>query len=92
MSVDKIVLLFLVGAVVSCSCEIIKRSEVLDTNGQYAVEWEVDTETEIIVFTLNVVTTGYVGFGISTNPSMAGADIVIGGVKDDQTTYFAVIY
>lgn len=84
-------LLLLIGTFVSCSCETLKRSEILDVDGKYSVEWEVDFETEIIVFTVDVETTGFVGFGISMNPSMAGADIVIGGVKDDDTTYFAVI-
>lgn len=90
MSVTKIVVLFLLIA--SCSCDTVKRAEVLDYNGKYSVEWEVDLETEIIVFTLDVETTGFVGFGISMNPSMEGADIVIGGVRDNQTTYFNVIY
>lgn len=93
MSVNKIVLsLLIIGTFTSCLCDIVKRSEILDINGKYSAEWEVDLDTEIIVFTLNVETTGYVGFGISMNPSMAGADIVIGGVKDDGTSYFAVIY
>lgn len=90
MSVTKIVVLFLLTA--SCSCDTVKRAEVLDHNGKYSVEWEVDLETEIIVFTVDVETTGFVGFGISMNPSMDGADIVIGGVRDNQTTYFNVIY
>lgn len=93
MLLRKIVFLFLViGTFTSCLCDIVKRSEVLDVNRRYSVQWEVDLDTEIIVFTLNVQTTGYVGFGISMNPSMAGADIVIGGVRDDGSTYFAVIF
>lgn len=93
MLVTKIVFLFVViGTFTCCLCDIVKRSEILDVNGKYSAEWEVNLDTGSIVFTLNVQTTGYVGFGISMNPSMAGADIVIGGVKDDGTTYFAVIY
>lgn len=92
MSVRIVAFLFLVtGTFLSCFCDTLRRSEVLDVNGKYLAEWEVDLDTEIIVFTLDVETTGFVGFGISMNPSMAGADIVIGGVRDDETTYFAVI-
>lgn len=92
MAVRKIVFLFLVGTFMSCSCVVIRRSEVLDVNGKYSVEWEADIDTENIVFTLNVETTGYIGFGISMNPNMAGADIIIGGVFENGTSYFGVIY
>jgi len=67
----------------------IKRSEYLDINGKYLAEWEVDFDKEEIIFTVNVETTGFVGLGISLNPSMEGADIVIGGVFENKTTYFA---
>lgn len=92
--VNKSVLLFLVIGIftTTCSCDTVKRAEVLDVNGKYSVEWAADLDAETIVFTVNVETTGYVGFGISMNPNMAGADIVIGGVRDDGTIYFAVIF
>lgn len=53
------------------------------------MDWEFNLETEIIVFTLDAETIGFVGFGISMNPNMAGADIVIGGVRNGQA-YFQV--
>lgn len=94
MSVRKALFLFLLtGTFLSCLCVTLKRSEILDVNGKYLVDWDVDFEKEMIVFTLDVETTGFVGFGISMNPNMEGADIVIGGVSDDDgQTYFAVIY
>lgn len=92
MSIKKIVFLYLVIATfTSCLSDTVKRSSVLDLNGRYSAEWEVNFDTEVIVFTIDVQTTGFVGFGISMNPSMEGADIVIGGVKDGEP-YFQVIY
>ncbi len=93
MSIKIIVAVCLViGTFTSCLTETVKRSAILDNGGKFSVDWEVNLETEIVVFTLDVATTGFVGFGISMNPSMAGADIVIAGVKDDdQTHYFAVM-
>ena len=70
--------------------EVIKRSEYLDTNEKYYVEWEVDFNTNLVTFNVQVETTGYVGFGVSPGPSMAGADIVIGGVHPNGSSYFGV--
>lgn len=91
MSIKIIVALFLViGTLTSCLSDTVKRSAILDNQGKFSVNWEANLETEIVVFTLDVETTGFVGFGISMNPSMAGSDIVIAGVRDDETTYFGV--
>ncbi|CAG5133807.1 unnamed protein product [Candidula unifasciata] len=57
--------------------------EVLDDN--YELFWNFN-DTHIIFETI-VKTNGYVGFGISPNGGMAGSDIVIGWVKDQQA-YF----
>ena len=45
-----------------------------------------------LIFTLqvHVEALGYVGFGISPNGGMTGADVVIGWVKDDGTAVFHV--
>ena len=52
---------------------------------EYDLYWTVQDEE--IKFQVQVKTLGYVGFGISPNGGMAGADIVTGWVKDD-TVYF----
>ena len=91
MSIKIVVALCLtIGTFTSCLSETVKRSAILDNQGKYSVNWEADLTTEMVVFTLDVRTTGYVGFGISMNPSMAGADIVIAGIRDDHTSYFGV--
>lgn len=91
MSIKIVVALCLIiGTFTSCLSETVKRSAIVDNQGKYSVNWEADLTTEMIVFTLDVQTTGYVGFGISMNPSMAGADIVIAGISDNQTSYFGV--
>lgn len=59
MSVRKIVFLFLIiGMSTCCLNDIVKRFEVLDIEETFSVEWEVDLDTEINVFTLGVVASG----------------------------------
>ncbi len=67
-----------------------KIVETIDHEGKYRVEWEVDFRNESIVFDITVETTGYVGFGISNQGGMTGADIVIAGVLPDGTAYIRV--
>ena len=38
----------------------------------------------MVIFQVRVATTGYVGFGVSSNGGMAGADMVVGWVKDED--------
>jgi len=45
--------------------------------------------TAKVEFGLVAHTTGWLGLGISNDGSMASADIVIGGILDDATTYFS---
>lgn len=59
------------------------RTEVMDSFGQYILEWKVDSTD--ITFTTTVNTRGYIGLGFSyKHGSMPGADLVIAWV-DDQT-------
>lgn len=90
MSTRRIVFVYLVIACTNCLSDTLKRSLILDNYGRYSAEWEVDFDTEIITFSVDVETTGYVGLGISMNPSMAGADIVIGGIRNGEP-YFDVM-
>ncbi|KAG4070170.1 hypothetical protein HA402_003860 [Bradysia odoriphaga] len=92
MSIREIVFVYLVAAsFAGCFGDTLRRSLILDNNGKYSAEWEVNFDTEMIVFSVDVETTGYVGLGISMNPSMAGADIVIGGVRNGEP-YFDDYY
>ena len=55
----------------------------LDELGSYKLYWSVDRKHESIYFAVEVRTTGWIGFGISTgNGKMKGSDLVIGWVKD----------
>lgn len=56
--------------------------------GKYILEWQVNQAKEIITFNVTVETRGYVGFGLSGNGKMTGADIVIGGVMPSGSWYF----
>ena len=64
------------------------RSETLAD--YYLLTWEVDIEQKNVTFEVKAQTTGYVGFGVNTIGGMQEADIVIGGVFDNGTSYFAV--
>lgn len=70
-----------------------KRKELISSNPDFTVDWEITDETSrnaTVTFNLTVKTTGFVGFGISKNGGMGGADIVIGGVLPNGTVYFSV--
>jgi len=69
---------------------VIHRTEDISGDGRYILEWEVNFDTEIITFEVTVETIGFVGFGISPFGGMLQADIVVGGVFPNGTTYFTV--
>ena len=55
----------------------------LDELENFKLFWSVDTEKNEVSFAVEVRTTGWVGFGISSgNGKMKGSDLVIGWVKD----------
>lgn len=54
----------------------------------YQLVWIVDWRQKK-TFHVTAETTGYVGFGLSSNGKMTGADIVIGGVDSKGRSYFA---
>lgn len=62
--------------------------ETVDSEGTYQMEWRVDWTDKVVIFHLTVQTKGYIGFGLSKNGEMAGADIVIGGVDSHGKSYF----
>lgn len=65
---------------------------VLQNEGShvYTLHWRFDSEVRRISFAVNVSTTGWVGFGLSPNGGMAGADVVIGWVDAKKNTHFHV--
>jgi len=71
--------------------EGVKRIEQLDDAGKVTMSWEVDEVERSITFEIEAETTGYVGFGISPQGSMTGADIFIAGVANNGTPYSSVI-
>ena len=57
----------------------------LDPQENYKIFWKYDDTT--ITFEVKVKTQGYVGFGVSPNGGMAGSDMVIGWVQDDEVIF-----
>jgi len=68
-----------------------KQFEQLDDAGKVNLSWELNAEQTEITFELWAETPGYVGFGISPQGGMAGADIFIAGVYSNGTAYSSVI-
>lgn len=67
------------------------NSAVLDEAATVTLYWSVNWDSKTVSFAVEALTTGWVGFGISTGRGqMIGADIVIGGVADDGKHYFMV--
>lgn len=61
----------------------------LDRDDLVCLKWGFDNVEGNIVFELSVNTTGWIGFGLSPNGGMKGADMVIGGYKSSGS-YFSV--
>ncbi|XP_074647750.1 DBH-like monooxygenase protein 2 homolog [Tubulanus polymorphus] len=64
------------------------RRYFLDPEKRYLLEWKYEhgaaNDNGQVTFRVTVKTTGYVGFGLSRNGGMKGADIVIGWVHDGR--------
>ena len=58
-----------------------------DKGGLYELYWTFDNEASTISFAVRVETTGWVGFGLSPNGQMPNSDVVIGWVKNGETTF-----
>ncbi|CAL8312878.1 unnamed protein product [Lota lota] len=54
--------------------------EYLDSSRLVLLRWGFDEVQGNITFTVSIQTTGWIGFGLSPNGNMIGADIVTGGV------------
>ena len=57
---------------------------------RYTVYWTYDPMAEEVSFAVFVLTTGWIGFGLSPNGQMPGSDVVIGWVDDGGRSYFNV--
>ena len=62
--------------------------EIVIGDGQYVFDWEI--EDNFITITATVATTGYIGFGSSPFGDMYGADLFLGGVHSNGSTYYGV--
>lgn len=58
------------------------RSEILDSNGLYLLEWKIIENN--IIFQTTVNTRGYIGLGFSyKNENMSGSDLILAWVDDN---------
>ena len=76
----------LLGLFSSCGADLATEYNhfaALDELEDYKLYWSLDRADKSISFAVEVRTTGWVGFGISSgNGKMKGSDLVIGWVKD----------
>ncbi|XP_039262337.2 uncharacterized protein LOC120338410 isoform X1 [Styela clava] len=57
----------------------------LDSEGEVQFFWSQDSEN--IIIAISAPTAGWIGVGFSSGPTMAGADLVIAGLGDDNEGY-----
>ena len=70
--------------------------------GNYTVRWKFQNETQMFYFKVEVIATGWIGFGISkllwpkeeslqwNRQSMQDYDVIVGGMFDNNTHYYKV--
>nr|XP_006626174.2 PREDICTED: DBH-like monooxygenase protein 2 homolog [Lepisosteus oculatus] len=63
-------------------------SEHLDAKQEVTVRWGFNEPGSPVTFEVTFPTLGWVGFGFSPSGGMSGADIVIGGIHPNGSTYF----
>ncbi|XP_078511754.1 putative DBH-like monooxygenase protein 2 [Lissotriton helveticus] len=68
--------------------EDLRFSKAMNPEGTVVVRWDINKATEEITIEMEARTLGWIGFGLSPSGGMIGADIAIGGVMPNQTTYF----
>lgn len=54
----------------------------LDPDGMFTIAWMADKEKMEVIISLTCATLGWIGFGVSTNGAMRGADMVAAWVDD----------
>jgi len=69
---------------------ILNQQQFLDPNEKFLLQWETNLKLKRITFTITAETLGYIGFGMSPNGGMDGADMAIGGVHPDGFSYISV--
>lgn len=87
--ISNIILIYSIVGLVTCQKFAPSRKEILDPDGKYVLEWAVDWTDNTITFNVTAETIGWVGFGLSNNGKMSGADVVIGGMYPNGLPYFS---
>jgi len=87
-----VVLLAFLAIVGLSEGQCIPRRDATFRKDDYYATWTADMDAQIITFHVVARTTGYVGLGLSRFSGMSDADIVIGGIFPNGTTYFGDYY
>uniref|UniRef100_A0A1X7UJB8 DOMON domain-containing protein n=1 Tax=Amphimedon queenslandica TaxID=400682 RepID=A0A1X7UJB8_AMPQE len=89
MQIKEFCLFFFLPLIVSCIKDLtsIYPFNVALDQDNYWLYWNFSKTSEVIKFAVKVQTTGWIGFGLSSNGQMPGSDVVIGWV-DGSSKYF----
>eukprot|EP00484_Ammonia_sp_Unknown_P001510 CAMPEP_0197021526 /NCGR_PEP_ID=MMETSP1384-20130603/2418_1 /TAXON_ID=29189 /ORGANISM="Ammonia sp." /LENGTH=642 /DNA_ID=CAMNT_0042449369 /DNA_START=26 /DNA_END=1950 /DNA_ORIENTATION=- len=68
--------------------EYFEHYTFLRADRDYRLYWKILEDETTVEIGLEVATTGWVGFGISDDSTMGGADIIMGWVDDNQDKYY----
>lgn len=90
-NVEKYIEKFRLNQDLNGTAKIYSGAQSLGPEATFEIAWEIDMEKETISIAIIAETAGYVGFGLSSEGNMIGADMLIAGVQNDGTPYFAVI-
>ncbi|XP_043935134.1 DBH-like monooxygenase protein 2 homolog [Protopterus annectens] len=77
---------------VRCEQVNLRFSQYLDKNGEVLLSWDLKNTTDEITMELKINTTGWIGLGLSRSGTKNKSDMVIGGVEEDNSTYFFDAY
>jgi len=68
------------------------HKEIMDADGKFVLEWEVDETNTFIEIAARVQTTGWMAIGVSPNGGMPGSDIVMAWIDEQGNKHFTDRY
>lgn len=90
MEINKFYIFFFTSVFLINSYHAQEVIEIPTATDAYLLSYTLDEENSIVTFEVTAETKGFIGFGFSNISGMVQADIFIGGVNEDGTSYFGV--
>ena len=80
-----LILLLTLSLCILTQAREVAYSQNLSENDSFKFNWTIDEETQMIKFEVDVISTGWVAIGLSTNGQMLNSDMYMGYIKKDGT-------